>query len=200
MWRYIVINMTKKELIRITAIELMAQNGYNDTKIQEIANKANIAVGTIYRYYKDKQEILDYIFFYILSKKIKLLDDLELNGSTSLNTINLYLKFHIEQWEKCPNVFKILKQDGVPYSKHSVNIQVMYKKLLGKLENIVKQGQKIGEIKEIDASMVAFALLNIMNIMQVMNIIDFDFNRHINYETRKEALILFIINSIKIIK
>jgi len=195
-----VINMTKKELIRITAIELMAQNGYNDTKIQEIANKANIAVGTIYRYYKDKQEILDYIFFYILSKKIKLLDDLELNGSTSLNTINLYLKFHIEQWEKCPNVFKILKQDGVPYSKHSVNIQVMYKKLLGKLENIVKQGQKIGEIKEIDASMVAFALLNIMNIMQVMNIIDFDFNRHINYETRKEALILFIINSIKIIK
>lgn len=194
------INMTKKELIRITAIELMAQNGYNDTKIQEIANKANIAVGTIYRYYKDKQEILDYIFFYILSKKIKLLDDLELNGSTSLNTINLYLKFHIEQWEKCPNVFKILKQDGVPYSKHSVNIQVMYKKLLGKLENIVKQGQKIGEIKEIDASMVAFALLNIMNIMQVMNIIDFDFNRHINYETRKEALILFIINSIKIIK
>ena len=189
--------MNKKELIRITAIELMAQNGYNDTKIQEIADKANIAVGTIYHYYKDKQEILDYIFFYILSKKIKLLDDLELNGSTSLNIINLYLEFHIEQWEKCPNVFKILKQDGVPFSKQSVNIKIMYKELLEKLKNVVKQGQKIGEIKEVDASMVAFAFLNIMNIMHVLNIIDFDFNRQINYEARKEALILFIVNGIK---
>jgi len=189
--------MNKKELIRITAIELIAQNGYNDTKIQQIADKANIAVGTIYLYYKDKQEILDYIFFYILTKKIKLLDDLELNGSSSLNTIKLYLEFHIEEGENCPNAFKILKQEGIPFSKQSGNIKIIYKKLLEKLENIVTQGQRIGEIKEIDASMVAYAFLNIINIMHVMNIIDFNFNHQINYEARKDALILLIIDGIK---
>ena len=136
------INRNKKELIRSAAIELIAQNGYNNTNVQEIADKSNIAVGTIYHYYKDKQEILDYIFTYILNKKIKLLNDLELNGSTSLNTIEVYLKFHIEQWEICPNVFKILKQDGIPFSKQSVNIRIMYNELLKRLEDIVKQGQK----------------------------------------------------------
>ena len=45
--------------------------------------------------------------------------------------------------------------------------------------------------------MIAYICLNIMNIMNVMNIIDLDFNRQINYEARKEALILLIVNGIK---
>ena len=66
----------------------------------------------------------------------------------------------------------------------------MYNELLKKIENVVKQGQKIKEIKEIDASVIAYMSLNIMNIM---NIIDIDFNRQINYETKKEQLIIKII-------
>ena len=54
--------MDKKELIRLSAIKIMAKDGFHKTKIQSIAKDADIAVGTVYIYFKSKAGILDYIF------------------------------------------------------------------------------------------------------------------------------------------
>ena len=51
--------MEKKELIRKYSIKVMAKEGYHNTKVQAIADEANISVGTIYNYFKNKKEILD---------------------------------------------------------------------------------------------------------------------------------------------
>lgn len=47
-----------KAKIKQAAEELIIQKGYRDTTIQDIAKNANVAVGTIYRYYKSKDDIL----------------------------------------------------------------------------------------------------------------------------------------------
>ena len=40
--------MNKKEIIREAAIKVMAKKGFYNTKTSEIANEADVAVGTIY--------------------------------------------------------------------------------------------------------------------------------------------------------
>ena len=46
-----------KEKINTAALNIFAEKGYENTSISDIAAKANISVGNIYRYYKGKDEI-----------------------------------------------------------------------------------------------------------------------------------------------
>ena len=74
--------MNKKELIRKHSIKVMAKEGYHNTKVQTIAQEANISVGTIYNYFKNKKEILEYIFQVEHDRRIKFL-----KGNTTIGYI-----------------------------------------------------------------------------------------------------------------
>ena len=51
--------MTEKQIsILSAAIELFSEKGYEATATSEIAKKANVAEGTIFRYYKTKKDLL----------------------------------------------------------------------------------------------------------------------------------------------
>jgi len=51
--------MTEKQIsVLLTAIDLFSENGYEATSTNEIAKKANVAEGTIFRYYKTKKDLL----------------------------------------------------------------------------------------------------------------------------------------------
>ncbi len=57
------IRKEKKELIRQTALELFAENGFHATSISQIAKRAGISKGLTYNYYDSKTAILDDIIF-----------------------------------------------------------------------------------------------------------------------------------------
>lgn len=48
----------KKKRIINSAIALFAENGFNDTSVLEIARRSGVAEGTVYEYYKSKQNLL----------------------------------------------------------------------------------------------------------------------------------------------
>jgi len=52
----------KREAILRAAIEVFAHNGYFSSKVADIAKAAGVADGTVYLYFKSKEEILHSIF------------------------------------------------------------------------------------------------------------------------------------------
>ena len=52
----------KREAILRAAIKVFAQKGYFNSKVADIAKEAGIADGTVYLYFKSKDEILHSIF------------------------------------------------------------------------------------------------------------------------------------------
>ena len=46
------------EKILTTALEVYAKKGYHNTTVDEIARSAGLSVGTAYRYFKNKKELL----------------------------------------------------------------------------------------------------------------------------------------------
>src|SRR5919112_569049 len=52
----------KHEAILRSAIRVFSQNGYFNSKVADIAREAGIADGTVYLYFKSKEEILHSIF------------------------------------------------------------------------------------------------------------------------------------------
>ncbi|MFC6274814.1 TetR/AcrR family transcriptional regulator [Levilactobacillus tangyuanensis] len=52
----------KLERIASAASELFIQPGYHETQMQMIAQRANVAVGSLYRLFSGKAALLDYVF------------------------------------------------------------------------------------------------------------------------------------------
>jgi TetR/AcrR family fatty acid metabolism transcriptional regulator len=52
----------KREAILRSAIKVFAQKGYFNSKVSDIAKEAGIADGTVYLYFKSKEEILHSVF------------------------------------------------------------------------------------------------------------------------------------------
>ena len=55
------IELTRQRLIR-TALELFTTRGYHDTTTAQIAKKAGIAEGTIYRHFASKQQLFNELY------------------------------------------------------------------------------------------------------------------------------------------
>ena len=48
----------KKQRILLAGVQVFAEKGYTDATISEIASLANVADGTVYEYYKSKEDLL----------------------------------------------------------------------------------------------------------------------------------------------
>ena len=74
----------KRTLITEAAVEVFAEKGFHQARISDIAKRAGVADGTIYLYFKNKDDLLLSVFEekmdYLISKNFHLLfgqDDLE---------------------------------------------------------------------------------------------------------------------------
>jgi AcrR family transcriptional regulator len=69
------IDETKIERIRNTTIEMVVNKGFGGASISEIAKKAGVAEGYLYRYYKGKTELVDDLLFSNLNELIDKLEE-----------------------------------------------------------------------------------------------------------------------------
>lgn len=61
----------KRELILNTTLGLLSENGFHGTPISLIADKAGIGAGTIYRYFRNKEELINELFIEIQRRIIE---------------------------------------------------------------------------------------------------------------------------------
>ncbi|MCP4674309.1 MAG: TetR/AcrR family transcriptional regulator [Deltaproteobacteria bacterium] len=49
----------KRQAIALTAVEVFGENGFERTRIDDVAKAAGVGKGTIYEYFKNKEELMD---------------------------------------------------------------------------------------------------------------------------------------------
>ena len=61
----------KRTAILNAALNLFAENGFHGAPALQIAEKAGVGVGSLYRYFKDKEDLIHQLFKHIASIKSK---------------------------------------------------------------------------------------------------------------------------------
>lgn len=116
----------KEERLLKTAFELFTEKGIKDTSIQEIVDRAEVAKGTFYLYFKDKYEIRDIL---IAKKSKKLFKDAlaELRKNYIVNLsdqVIFIINYVINELSKVPTLLKFISKNlswGI-YSKTVLKI------------------------------------------------------------------------------
>lgn len=68
------IRQQRKRQIMDTALRLFAENTYETTSIQQIANETGISKGLIYNYFSSKQQLMQEILYYGFQELFEFLD------------------------------------------------------------------------------------------------------------------------------
>lgn len=139
----------RKESILQAAIEVFSKGGFRNSSISEIAKRANVAEGTIYQYYKNKEDL----FFSIpIQKTIEFSEevDLHLQGiAGTFNQIRKFIWYYLYFFKTNPEYGRILMLEmRVSRSFVKTRTYNFLKKSICKILEIIQEGQNEGTIRK----------------------------------------------------
>lgn len=150
----------KKNRIVKAAVEEFAQNGYTKASITRIVNEADIAKGSYYQYFEDKEDLYKYILKKAVEKKLKYVKE-ELNDFNEGDFFEYWRKLNIASLKYAEANFKLAKvaSNFVKNKKQEFNSLIIdeYKKLgLDSFERLLKRAVEEGDVrKDINISYTA---------------------------------------------
>jgi TetR/AcrR family transcriptional regulator, fatty acid metabolism regulator protein len=157
----------RRESIFQAAIEVFSRNSFQEASISEIAGKANVAEGTIYQYFKNKEDL----FFSIPVEKTREFCeqlDLHLEGiSGAVNKIRKFVWYYLYFFKANPQYGRILMLE-VRVNKSFVKTKCYnsFRKSTARILEIIKEGQDEGVIrKDADLYLLRQLILGVLEHM-----------------------------------
>jgi TetR/AcrR family fatty acid metabolism transcriptional regulator len=163
----------KHELILDAAIRVFAQKGFHGARISDVAEAAGVADGTIYLYFKNKDDLLLTIF----EEKMDLLQaglEAALQGVTDpLEQVRTFAHYHFRQVRDHRELAEVLQIELRLSNKFLKEYRP--EKLwvyLGRFADIVRGGQDKGVIRaDVDPFMAMWAFFGAMDEMAMQFIL-----------------------------
>lgn len=135
----------KYDAIIDAAVIVFAQNGYHLSKVSKIAKQAGVADGTIYLYFKNKEDILISMFEEKMSVFVDRIKH-EINLVSSIEKkLEIMIEMHFTQLELDPDL-AIVTQLELRQSNTNMRYQVneVLKGYLGLIDAILEEGIRQG--------------------------------------------------------
>jgi TetR/AcrR family fatty acid metabolism transcriptional regulator len=150
----------KKELIRETAIEVIAELGFHNATTDRIADEAGISVGTIYNYFRNKEAILEYIFQVELDKRRAYLEEVQQESLSLREKLEKLLIMHFRAINENPAVGKILAREH-PTSVHNdlpTTLKDFLQGIPAQIRKLLDEGVVNGEIRPCCTHIISVAI------------------------------------------
>lgn len=123
------------------AIEVIAENGFHASQVSKIAKKANVADGTIYLYFKNKEDILISVFRdkmgYFVEETMQAIE----KKTTASEKLATFVYMHYKLLSESPYlaiVTQLELRQSKPELRHEINS--VLKAYLDIIDLIVQQG------------------------------------------------------------
>lgn len=139
----------KYQQILDAAVEVIAQNGYHASQVSKIAKRANVADGTIYLYFKNKEDILISVFRDKMGQFIdKIVKSIGEKRTSSEKLLTL-IQMHYRQLSESPYL-AIVTQLELRQSKPELRAEInkVLKSYLDVIDTIIDQGIKEKEFRD----------------------------------------------------
>ena len=136
----------KSRLIIETASRLFSRRGYFETKMSDIAREAGIAVGTIYLYYANKDDLRAGIYQYSSETLLNRIENRSAGETDPLDKFTVYLEESIAYSFEHPDLFLIVFVDFQRMEIQSPRRLFFsnYRKYIALGESVLEEGQGKG--------------------------------------------------------
>lgn len=145
------------------ALDVFAEKGYHNTKMEEISEAAGVGKGTLYGYFESKQDLFDQMVFWFLDRYFLSLEHDIKDEEPIYETIHKFIVNHIQILEKTKTSFMNVLTDfsNIQRSKEEIfefHQTFIYSKV-SRYSKIFQKAKERGELRDICPDMAAHFLI-----------------------------------------
>lgn len=131
------------------AVEVIAENGYHSSQVSKIAKKAGVADGTIYLYFKNKEDILVSLFQEKMGQFIEKIEQETTSRQTAEEKLLTLVETHFEQLSNDHHL-AIVTQLELRQSNKDLRLKInqVLKRYLNIIDQILEEGVEEGLFRE----------------------------------------------------
>jgi AcrR family transcriptional regulator len=148
----------KRQRIRAAARELFARQGYDDTTLRQIAQRAHVALGTLFSYAEDKRDLV----FLVFNDELGPLTDAALAaprpGAPLVEQLLAIFEAHYRHFARHLVISRLALQQLTFYStgKQAEDFLAIRARLIAGIEQRVAEAQRAGQLRRRpDARLIA---------------------------------------------
>lgn len=175
----------KRKIVLEAAMVVFSRKGFHDARVDEIAELAGVAKGTVYRYFESKEEILKEIIKGNNHRLVEGLSAIFKKEAHILELIKEAIAFYVEFFESNKDLYKILTH--APWILKEVN-EYFYNSIISHLHMIrrrILSLNKEGIIKTTDFYTVFYGIFGFIDgVMQKW------FRRNCDYSLKEELPVI----------
>ncbi|MBA4310627.1 MAG: TetR family transcriptional regulator [Chlorobiaceae bacterium] len=133
----------KERDILEAAIKVFAKYGYHESKVSQISKEAEVSVGSIYVYYKSKEDILNKIFSFLWDKLYEKAEKIIADETKSpIEKLNLFIDTFFERFVSMPELAIVYVNEQRHMEMGKNLLPLSYYKYLEIGEQIISEGMK----------------------------------------------------------
>ncbi|MCD4650751.1 MAG: TetR/AcrR family transcriptional regulator [Candidatus Cloacimonetes bacterium] len=99
---------SKRQAIIKAGIEIITEKGFHCTKISDIARKANVADGTVYLYFKSKDDLMIKSFDYLMTAKLQSMKEMVRDIENPLERLQKFFALHVKMFSSNPHIVRYI--------------------------------------------------------------------------------------------
>lgn len=140
--------MPKYKQIIEAAVIIIAENGYHQSQISRIAKQAGVADGTIYLYFKNKEDILISVFREKMGMFVRKIKEVIAGKKTTAEKLLLLVEKHFTILSNDHHLAIVTQLELRQSNKQlRTKINFVLKEYLDVLDDILREGQEQGELR-----------------------------------------------------
>jgi TetR/AcrR family fatty acid metabolism transcriptional regulator len=135
----------KRDRILRAAIMIFSRKGYFNSKISEIARQAGVADGTIYLYFKNKDDLLISLFEEKMGEVVADVRARVAEGGDALSRLRIFIRNHMDLLVREAGLIEVLQVELRQSNKFMKEyVPVKFLEYLDIISGILEDGQKEG--------------------------------------------------------
>ena len=149
----------KRAAILAQAVEVFAQQGYRHADVQEIADRAQVGKGTVYRNFASKEDLFDAATYDVLLRLER-----HMFGAVDLTEDPLQVLYrigtaHTAFFDQHPSYLEIFVQNRAEFRGTVPPLhKELHEQMIGRLVEVVQRGIDGGQLAEGDPRSIVMAL------------------------------------------
>lgn len=186
-------NKTKRSIFE-AAMRVFSIKGYDVATMDDMAQEAGVAKGTLYYHFKSKEEIFKYIItegMVIVKEQLKEAADRENN---SLSKLKVICKLQLELVYEKKDFFKMVMSQLWGQELRQLELRETIGNYIGNIENYIKEAIEDGLIKNGDPCFMAYTFFGTLCSAAVYELISKDKS---NLDEISNSLMQYILHGIQ---
>jgi TetR/AcrR family transcriptional regulator, fatty acid metabolism regulator protein len=148
----------KRILILQAAVRVFAAEGYEATRVGDIAKEAGVAYGLVYHYFGSKDAVLEAVFREQWGRLLAALALAERTGDDAAEQLELAVKIVLRSWRDDPDLVRLLVRE-ITRSPHIQDKLDEIGQAFATFQRVIERGQQNGTFRaKVDPQIAAWML------------------------------------------